>query len=127
MKYLFPALALASGCATTDVSTTELTSADLRPARVVATDVSIREIAHTQCAQAQACGAITSRGIYRDGDYCENDITRAVEDDLRTERCTYVDAAVLRVCVDAIRHESCAQMNFTENPPPPCRRAALCR
>jgi hypothetical protein len=125
-KYLCAVLLI--GCsASADVGTTETTAAVLRPTKVVATEPAMADIIRAECARAQACGAVISRGIYRDADYCETNIDRAVRDELFTDRCAYIDRAGIAKCLDTIRNESCADLNFTERVPPPCRRAALCR
>ena len=129
-KYLCAALAsgVLVGCgASADVSTTQTTAAELRPIKVVATEPTVADITRAECARAQACGAVVTRGIYRDADYCETTVDRAVRDELLTDRCTYVDRAGAAKCLDVIRHESCAEMNFTERVPAACRHDALCR
>ncbi|HSQ67291.1 MAG TPA: DUF6184 family natural product biosynthesis lipoprotein [Polyangiaceae bacterium] len=115
------------GCAASaDVSTTSLTSAEVKSAHVVAIDGAISEITRAQCARAQACGAVDSRGIYRGADYCDADIRRATRDDLLGHHCKYVDGARLAACVDAIGRENCANMNETEKAPEVCRSGWLC-
>ena len=127
MKKYLCALALVGCGASADVGTTETTSAAVRPIDVVATEPAVADITHAECARAQACGAVISRGIYRDADYCETNIDRAVRDELLTDRCAYIDRAGTAKCLDTIRRESCADLNFTERVPTACRRAALCR
>ena len=130
MKYLcaLTLLGASVGCAASaNVGTTETTAAELRPIKVVATEPAVADITRAECARAQACGAVVSRGIYRDADYCESNVDRAVREELLTDRCAYIDRAGIAKCLDTIRHESCADLNFTERVPPSCRRAALCR
>jgi hypothetical protein len=116
------------GCsASADVGTTQTTSATLGPIKVVATQPAVADIVRAECARAQACGAIISRGIYRDADYCEANIDRAVRDELLTDRCTYIDRAGIAKCLDTISREACADLNFTEHVPKACTHAALCR
>ena len=126
MKYLC-AIALVGCTSRAEVGTTETTAAVLRPIKVVATEPAVADITRAECARAQACGAVISRGIYRDASYCETDIDRAVRDELLTDRCAYVEREGIAKCLTAIRTESCAELNFTEHVPPACRRAALCR
>ena len=127
MKKYLVLLATAACATSADVATTETTSAVLRPTRVIATDPTVADITRAECARAQACGAVISRGIYRDADYCETTVNRAVRDELLTERCTNIDRAGAAKCLDTIRHESCAEMNFTEHVPTACTHDALCR
>ena len=128
MKKLLAPILLCCGCAApAAVSTTETTSGTLRPIRVVATEPAIDDITRTECERAQACGAVVSLGIYRDSDYCSTEINRAVRDELLTPGCGYIDRAGIATCLDAIRHETCADLNFTERAPSACRHAALCR
>lgn len=127
MKKYLCALALVGCGASADVGVTETTSAELRPIKVVATEPAVADITRAECARAQACGAVISRGIYRDADYCETNINRAVRDELLTDRCAYIDRAGIAKCLDTISRESCADLNFTEHVPTACRRAALCR
>jgi hypothetical protein len=130
MKKYLCALALGAlvGCgASADVGTTETTSASLSPLKVVATEPAVADITRAECARAQACGAVVTRGIYRDADYCESNVDRAVRDELLNDRCGYIDRAGITKCLDVIRHESCADLNFTEHVPPACRHAVLCR
>ena len=127
MKKYLCAVALVGCSASTDVGSTETTSAELRPIKVVATDPTVAEITHAECARAQACGAVISRGIYRDADYCGTTVDRAVRDELLTDRCTNIDRAGAAKCLDTIRHESCADLNFTEHVPTACTHDALCR
>lgn len=125
-KYL--AAFLLVGCGSrADVGTTETTAAELRPIKVVATEPAVADITRAECARAQACGAVISRGIYRDADYCETNIDRAVRDELLGGKCAYIDRAGIAKCLDTINRESCADLNFTEHVPAACRRAALCR
>ena len=126
IKYLC-AMALVACGASADVGTTETTSAVLSPIKVVATEPAVADITRAECARAQACGAVISRGIYRDADYCETNIDRAVRDELPKDRCAYIDRAGIAKCLTAIRTESCADLNFTERVPTACSRAALCR
>jgi hypothetical protein len=116
------------GCGTSaDVGTTQTTAAELRPIKVVATEPALADITRAECARAQACGAVISRGIYRDSDYCETNIDRAVHEELPVDQCAYIDRAGIAKCLDTISKESCAELNFTERVPTACRRAALCR
>ena len=85
-------------------------------------------VGRTECARTQACGAVASRGIYRGADYCETDLRTKIDDDLLgAGACKWIDRGRLEACLDAIRSESCATMGIDERPPPPCRRAWLCR
>jgi hypothetical protein len=107
-----------------DVSTTTTTAAELGPARLVETQPAIHEITRAQCARAQACGAVASRGIYRGADYCDNDVTPTTRDEL--DDCEAVDASRLAACVEAIRNEDCATLGVAVRAPDACRRALLC-
>jgi hypothetical protein len=127
MKKYLCALMLVGCGASADVGTTETTAAELHPTKVVATEPAVADITRAECARAQACGAVVTRGIYRDADYCETSVDRAVRDELQDDRCTYIDRASFANCLDAIRRESCADLNFTEHVPTACRHAALCR
>jgi hypothetical protein len=127
MKKYLCAFVLIHCAASADVSTTETTSAVLRPIRVVATEGAINDITRAECARAEACGGAPSRGVYVDADYCETDVHRAVRDELVTGGCAYVDRGAVAACLDSIRHESCGDLNFTKRAPTACRHAALCR
>ena len=109
------------------VGETETTAADAR-ASLVPTEVAIGHIVHEQCARAEACGNVPSRGVYRDADYCETDLGRATRSELATAPdCAWVDGLGLAACLDAVRAESCALVNAMEREPPACSRARLCR
>ncbi len=120
----FAALVLV-GCATEpEIGTTTTTAA---PVGAMDPAAASSAIAQAHCARAQACGAYTSRGIYRDADYCEADLLRSTLDELDRDYCRSVDFARLTTCIEAVRSESCADLNFTEKAPPECNRAVLCR
>lgn len=116
-------MAALAACATAQTNESVETTA----ASFVPTAGAAGAVGRTQCARAQACGAVVTRGVYRGEDYCE-DLRRKIDDDLLGGgACKWVDRRRLDVCLDSIRSESCATMNFTERLPPPCRRAWLCR
>lgn len=115
-------LATVAGCgASVTTGTAELTGATFAPVGGAANTIRLAE-----CARAQACGVVPSRGVYRDADFCETDLRRKIDDDLLSGNCRWVDAGRLDVCLDAVRAESCATMEIAERPPPPCRHASLC-
>jgi hypothetical protein len=114
---------LLAGCATATEQDVTLTSATVEDG--VATNTAAMSLAREQCTRAQACGAVSSRGVYLGEDHCETD-TRAALDDLRPDRCPRVSPERLAACLAAVRDLDCTMVAQSSDPPIVCTRDALC-